>query len=189
MKGKIFNAQEVQAIIAGNKTQFREVSKPKPLIRKNDDYLFDDKGKLVFQKECCPYQIGQKIFCKESFNIFAGQVSYKQDLVGAERYFWRPASQMKQEHSRLTLLIKETRVERLADISEEDAIAEGNYLDRCECLPRRKDKSPIDACFSQHFCHTHGEEFKHAWNATHKKPEEKFEANPWVWAIDFEVWK
>jgi len=30
MKGKIFNAQEVQALIAGNKTQFREVIKPQP---------------------------------------------------------------------------------------------------------------------------------------------------------------
>jgi len=31
--------------------------------------------------------------------------------------------------------------------------------------------------------------FEQVWNATHKKPEEKFEANPWVWAIDFEVVK
>jgi hypothetical protein len=29
--------------------------------------------------------------------------------------------------------------------------------------------------------------FKRAWNATHKKPEEKFEASPWVWVICFEV--
>ena len=35
MKGKIFNTQEVQAIIAGNKTMFREVIKPYPIL--NDD--------------------------------------------------------------------------------------------------------------------------------------------------------
>ena len=25
------------------------------------------------------------------------------------------------------------------------------------------------------------------WNATHKKPEEKFEANPFVWVVDFKI--
>jgi hypothetical protein len=94
---------------------------------------------------------------------------------------------MKQEQSRLTLQIKEIRVERLAGISVDDAIAEGNYLDRCACLPRKKDKSPIDAMFKQNWCRIHGQEFKYAWNATHKKPEEKFEANPFCWVISYEV--
>ena len=153
MKGKIFNAQEVQAILNKSKVMFREVIKPQP--KENDAFLFDDKGQIVFQKDLCPYQVGQKIFCKESFNLFAGQVSYKQDLVGAERYFWRPAKHMKQEHSRLTLLIKEIGVERLQDISPEDYLKEG--------IKR----------------------FASNWNATHKKPEEKFEANPWVWCVLF----
>jgi hypothetical protein len=56
-------------------------------------------------------------------------------------------------------------------------------------LPRKKDKSPIDAMFKQNWCLMHGQEFKDAWNASHKKPEEKFEADPWVWKIDFEVVK
>jgi hypothetical protein len=69
MKGKIFTAQEVQAIISGNKRMFREVIKSKPLIKRGDDYLFDDNGKLVSQKDCCPYQVGQKIFVKEIWGI------------------------------------------------------------------------------------------------------------------------
>jgi hypothetical protein len=173
MKGKIFNAQEVQSILNGSKTMFREVIKHKDSSR-----------------ERCPYQVGQKIFCKETFEIWDDGLVYKADNSPANIVSkWKPAQHMKQEHSRLTLLIKEIRVEKLGDISEEDAIKEGKYLDRCACLPRKKDKSPIDACFSQYFCYIHGEEFKHAWNATHKKPEEKFEANPWVWVISFEVMK
>lgn len=177
-KGKIFIAQEVQAIIAGNKTMFRKITPFQPTNELAVDSL------LRLYK---PYQVGQKIFVKESFNIFAGQVAYKQSLANAERYIWKPAQHMKQEHSRLTLQIKEIRVEKLSEISEEDAIAEGNYLDRCACLPRKKDKSPIDAMFKQNWCHIHGQEFKDAWNATHKKPEEKFEANPWIWKIEFEI--
>ena len=32
-------------------------------------------------------------------------------------------------------------------------------------------------------------DFKDYWNATHKKPEEKFEASPFVWVISCEVVK
>ena len=39
MKGKIFNAQEVQAIIAGTKTMFREVIKPRIKV---ENYKLDD---------------------------------------------------------------------------------------------------------------------------------------------------
>jgi hypothetical protein len=205
MKGKIFNAQEVQAIIAGNKTMFREVIKPQIIKltdqqNKNlslvDGYTFNNeiwadlegcKKVAIFR---CPYQVGQKIFCKETFEIWDDGLVYKADNSPANIVSnWKPAQHMKQEHSRLTLLIKEIRVERLAGISEEDAIKEGNYLDRCKCLPCKKDKSPIDAMFKQNWCHIHGQEFKHAWNATHKKPEEKFQANPWVFVYTMEVVK
>jgi len=49
MKGKIFNTQEVQAIIAGNKTQFREVIKSQP-IKIVDYAVFPDNiiFKLLF---------------------------------------------------------------------------------------------------------------------------------------------
>jgi len=192
-KGKIFTAPEVQAIIAGNKRMFREVIKNKTSFedflqtREVGDNWYKDRtismrgqGGLWgdytlerFVEKFCPYQVGQMIFCKESFNIFAGQVAYKQNLANAERYIWKPAQQMKQEQSRLTLQIKEIRVERLADINEEDAIAEAPQY---SIIQPFGNKCPIDF-------------FKTLWNSTHKKPEEKFEANPWVWSIQFEVEK
>jgi hypothetical protein len=81
---------------------------------------------------------------------------------------------MKQEHSRLTLQIKEIRVERLSEISEEDVKAEG-----CEPVfyPPDGGSRPLIQGFQDY------------WNTTHKKPEEKFEDNPWVWVVNFEVVK
>jgi hypothetical protein len=164
MKGKIFNTQEVQAIIAGNKTQFREVIKPQP-FQSNSTY----QSLSVIRD--CPYQVGQKIFVKERFCVPNALHQVDEEIYG----IWKPASQMKQEHSRLTLQIKEIRVERLADISEEDAYKEGVQRTD-EWTGCADDLDFTDA-------------FKFSWNATHKKPEEKFEANPWVWSIQFEVAK
>ncbi|NBV06681.1 MAG: hypothetical protein EBS06_05535 [Proteobacteria bacterium] len=195
MKGKIFNAQEVQAILAGNKTMFREVINTKQsFIEPSEPY-----GKF-------PYQVRQKIFCKESFLQKLGSTqlpsgehetfftSSEVEYVanGAQERFvnpnafisdyWkkRPAQHMKQKHSRLTLQIKEIRVERLHEISEKDAIAEG------------AEKIGYDAdygTFHRSPCGDYRTGFIVNWNATHKKPEEKWKANPWVWCVSFEVIK
>jgi hypothetical protein len=184
MKGKIFTAPEVQAILSGNKTMFREAIKVQPT--NSEQKLFvtisgnkrrhnrcswlecDDKLNVKSRSDYFkyPYEVGQMIFVKENFNIFAGQVAYKQSLANAEKYIWKPAQQMKQEHSRLTLQIKEIRVERLKDISEFEAFEK-------EGMPSG---TPIYW-------------FAEEWNKKHKKPEEKFEANPFVWSIQFEVVK
>ena len=206
MKGKIFNTQEVQAILNRSKVMFREVIKPQPdnsgvyeagmapgigALTNNWAIKQDDK----FVKIKCPYgKVGQKIFCKESFWQFGG---YDGGSDGDEARFigsnkitfcpeeaakpqtlcksWkkRPAQHMKQEHSRLTLQIKSISVERLGDISEEDAMAEGVKLPKFE--------------HTDETWPTARKEFAKLWNATHKKPEEKFESNCWVWKIEFEV--
>ena len=210
MKGKIFNSQEVQAIIAGSKTMFREVIKPckqhpKSLCKKTrrahysidftENGLFWQPyggselqpfpycdGKLSASNsldEFCPYQVGQKIFCKEAWGRKAtgSGIAYKADNPNQLIYQhlpvkWRPAQHMKQEHSRLTLEITDVKVERLGDISEEDAIKEGVWNIQEKGSPRNWDIKNAFAIF---------------WNATHKKPEEKFEVNPFVWVVDFKI--
>jgi hypothetical protein len=213
MKGRIFTAQEVQAIIAGNKTMFREVIKNANYDSPVHSYkdwennglyypvatLVDENGtqftetQYSFDGIRCPYQVGQKIFVKESFAYIQDpeecvregepcEIHYKADYdaqgldkrdaedIGVK---FLSASKMHEWASRLNLQIKEIRVERLQDISGEDAIAEAPQYNIIQPFGN---KCPIDF-------------FKTLWNSTHKKPEEKFEASPWVWAIQFEVVK
>lgn len=188
MKGKIFNAQEVKAIIAGNKTQFREVIKKTQI----EPSSFLDRCGMELLLSECPYQVGQKIFCKEVFckSIF-GKAIYKDEekeirgFGGKEVVVkWKPAQHMKQEHSRLTLEITNIKVERLQDISEEDAIKEDVECETSEDHPFAEwyDYLKKIYCLS---CPS--ESFATLWNATHKKPEEKFYANPFVWVVDFKV--
>jgi hypothetical protein len=185
-KGKVFTAQEVQNILSGNKRMFREVIKVQPpTYIKNVNFAgqgtWEWGNSGVYVEE--PYQKGQKIFVKESFVDFRSNNSdifYKSDfeinnLAKIAELKWSPAQQMKQEHSRLTLQIIGIKVERLADISEEDAYKEGVQRTD-EWTGCADDLDFTDA-------------FKFSWNATHKKPEEKFEANLWVWVVDFEVVK
>jgi hypothetical protein len=198
MKGKIFKSSEIISILSKQKTQFREVIKPQPIQPESfSDAYFDcynkgnqwnwwtkDHKQLLGQIVKCPYQVGQKIFCKESFREAAGKIIYRADYESYKPITpWRRA--MKQEHSRLTLLIKEIKVERLADISEEDAIAEG--MEKTGCL-YLEDKTLDENKFKKfRWVKTEISDFAKNWNATHKKPEEKFEANPWIWKIEFEI--
>jgi len=202
MKGKIFNAQEVQAIIAGTKTMFREVVKPKLDDRANCGLGIHDNGQLLWdaRDDCgyyknydeikCPYQVGQKIFVKESFwvNKKHGKFCwYDQDIFECgDSIIKKPAKHMEQEHSRLTLEITDVKVERLADISEEDVIKEGLDLDSEHsrlCLNIQDQPYSNDLIDGSAFKTI----FAKNWNATHKKPEEKFEANPFVWVVDFKI--
>lgn len=204
MKGKIFNAQEVQSIIAGTKTQFREVINPQPTFIRPSPFcisFFEDTHGWCLK---CRYKVGQKIFSKEKFfedlayRKFAGFEAKDGLLEINARY-------MKQEHARLFPLIKDIRVERLQDISKEDAIKEGmffsdygkkcyheGYQDIKKCPSTvghqnqedgwnwKENKSPSECWGSAYWA------FANYWNATHKKPQEKFEGNPWVWVVEFE---
>ena len=183
MKGKIFNAQEVQAIIAGTKTMFREVLKPRIKV---ENYKLDDGSGIGMEilLEECPYQVGQEIFVKEEIahgGYFGACFVYSADGANSNKMWqthwsrhFRPAQQMRQEHSRLTLEITDVKVERLGEISEEDCWKEGFKTDY-KILPHGIFKKDASKFFTEN------------WNATHKKPEEKFEANPFVWVVDFKI--
>ena len=207
MKGKIFNAQEVQAIIAGNKTMFREVIKPYPIQLKGfSDVYFDcySKGNpwnwyTKSNKQPlgtiakCPYQVGQKIFCKERFFVSNYiELRYEANLSIDEKYYWLPAIKMKREHSRLTLEITDVKVERLGEISEEDCLDEGCYFAEVFLGDFSKPPRKIFNFSKKNLLKEDGLldyklAFKDNWNATHKKPEEKFEVNPFVWVVDFKI--
>lgn len=225
MKGKIFNAQEVQSILNGSKVMFREVIKPckqhpKSLCTKTrtahysidftenglfwrpyggsglQPYPYVD-GKLsntISLDDYCPYKVGEEIFVKESF---FEDLNYRKFAIFDENndLLKINARYMKQEHSRITLEITDIKVERLQDISKEDAIKEGaTFRPYCHGYANKdngwsmdwskvgKTLSESDVCLgSAQYA------FGNFWNATHKKVEHKWEANPFVWVIDFKI--
>lgn len=91
---------------------------------------------------------------------------------GHEGCRWRPSIFMPRWASRLTLRITDVRVERLQDITEEDAYAEG--ITDAQAMEFNDDGSP-DPVLA----------FFDLWNEINGVAAS--DANPWVWAVSFEV--
>jgi hypothetical protein len=83
---------------------------------------------------------------------------------------WRPSIFMPREAARLFLRVKNVRVERLQDITEEDAIAEG------------MSKTLVDGVV---FISAKGN-FHVFWDSLNIKRGYGWDTNPWVWVIEFE---
>ena len=79
---------------------------------------------------------------------------------------WYPSIHMPRWASRILLEITDIRVERLQDITEEDAKAEGIYKDPNVIYP-----------------YSYVEMFSHLWEAINGA--ESWNKNPWVWVIEF----
>lgn len=218
MKGIKCTSNEVNAILAGDKGQIRLVIKHQPnpkctlKSRRNRagnirwmEWHTNTDGKSRFSGiglgnwKCPLGEIGDLVFVKETFIQ-----SYLFDCDKDKRYeneiyypatdaskYWKeykndinyekfsPPQHMKQHQSRITLRIKDISVERLCDISDSDCWAEG-ICDKNFSFSELSSTSKATTLQSG---------FRDMWNATHKKPEEKWEANPWIWRIEFEVVK
>lgn len=86
---------------------------------------------------------------------------------------WTPSIHMPRWASRLTLRVTDVRVERVQEITEKDAVAEGTGIARVQNA-RSPSRGPlIDA-------------FANTWDAAYP---DSWSANPWVWVISFEVIK
>jgi hypothetical protein len=74
-----------------------------------------------------PYgQPGDLLWVRETFCEWMGMYQYRSDTTDNESIApWKPSIHMPKDASRLWLMVEEIRVERLQDITEEDAIAEG----------------------------------------------------------------
>ncbi len=91
-----------------------------------------------------------------------------------------PAIHMPRWASRITLRITDVRVERLRDISDDDAEAEGIYFDKIGFTAGYLGI----AGRNQEWSATPGIAFANLWRAINGA--ESWAANPWVWAISFE---
>jgi len=93
---------------------------------------------------------------------------------------WRPSVQMPRWASRITLAVESVRVERLHDITEEDARAEGVALDgRPIYLGKGHGRARVGTLIPT----TYRVAFERLWREINGA--ESWDANPWVWVVGF----
>lgn len=93
---------------------------------------------------------------------------------------WHPSIHMPKEAARIWLKVTDVRIERLQDVTEDGAKAEGVIDNRGFIHSPENEYDRI---------HTAREHFIKIWNSTIKKSylnRYGWDANPWVWVIEFE---
>ncbi len=201
MKPMFFNTEMVKAILDGRKTVTRRVVKQSIV----DKFVLAEDGRLLGSFDAChpewggyptvddaPYHPGDILYVRETWmreteqGIPTGGYIYRAsdnpapDGNGPLR--WRPSIHMPKEAARLFLRVTDVRVERLQDITEAGAFAEGvkdpyNYQN-----PEWYDQRNLTTSYSR-------DAFAGLWDSTIKKADLSlygWDANPWVWVIEFE---
>ena len=156
-------------------------------------FLDEAEAREHWTVQRCPFgQPGDRLWVRETYALSqvwdesrAGEMPmivgdvvpawYRADEGGGrfderDRGRWRPSIHMPRWASRLTLEIASVRVERLADISEEDACAEG-----VTAAPFCKAGRPAGQ--------EHVEAFEGLWRSINGA--ESWDLNPWVWVVGF----
>ncbi|ECH9120161.1 hypothetical protein R980_22375 [Salmonella enterica subsp. enterica] len=189
----IFNAEMVRAILDGRKTQTRRIMKVQPgtpefgLRRIIESSKANENGMYFWsQDDACgikarskpflfPYgEVGDRIWVRETFCAVpdheepAGCSALLYAADGNGPYGkWTPSIHMPRWASRLTLEITGVRVERLRDLSEDDAKSEGITPPSGGVLPGWEYRI----------------NFRDLWMDIYGT--DNWEANPWVWVIEF----
>ncbi len=183
------NAAMVRAILAGNKTQTRRIAKP---VRHPDLGNIYAPGALVLEREpqhvierACPYgRPGDRLWVRETWAYnpdhpgMAWHACYRAD-PGHEHdgIKWKPSIHMPRAACRIKLEIASIRIERLQDISEEDAKAEGAWPDE-SIVAKTADYFQRDALAVHPSL-----AFQMLWEGFNGRA--SWRANPWVWVVEF----
>lgn len=192
----LFNTEMVQAIQVGRKTQTRRIVKNQDGIhprRSNIGFLGWDDGHGYRMNPPC--KAGDILWVRETWadvpETKPGNIHYKasatiEDLkwFNEQGWKWRPSIHMPKEAARIFLRVKDVRVERLQDITEEQAEKEGCSAGRFHvtCGPFGNYNEPPEEFDAV-------EDFRRVWDSTIKPDDlDKYgwDANPWVWVIEFE---
>ena len=206
----LFNTPMVRAILRGRKSATRRVIKPQPYYERTPDRLYSGKvGNTDCEVWSWPsltvpkprYKPNDILYVRETWavtgtdvdifwfensgQLWDGMYVYKEELgdisdIGGR---WHPSIYMPKEAARIFLKVTDVRTERLRDINEKEAIAEGvgdpyEYKDA-----KWYDERPelLDSCKIAAFAGL--------WDSTTKKKDLDlygWDANPWVWIIEFE---
>lgn len=145
----------------------------------------------------CPYGVpGDRLWVRETYShgpVFNADQDYSTRLRYRANEWdsplpdgqkWRPAIHMPRWASRITLEVTDVRVQRLQDISEDDAAAEG--LELLRNVPRVGDIYRARSGNGDDLCDARlaSRAFAWLWDEINGK-RAPWESNPWVWAITF----
>lgn len=202
VKPILFNTEMVRAILDGRKSCTRRIVKgfipnnavwgytaftPKGYISCRGTFA-DGYGEKFFKLPC---KLGDILYVRETWKKAPNGYYYYEDWQRndiADVTKWKPSIHMPKEAARIWLKVTDVRVERLQEITEEQACMEGT--------------NPWDeACYENNGWHptlsdpdSGGEPnmvdgFHKLWNSTIKKSDIDrygWDANPWVQVIEFE---
>ncbi len=187
IKPILFNTQMVQAILEGRKTTTRRIIK----VNNSLKFMGFRDNKALFGKGCCVYETIKPPYMKDilyvretwlkadddKYHYRADETPVSKEAREEFGYKWRPSIHMPKEAARIFLKVTDVRVERLQDMREKELRAEGITPDK----EYEKFKHAAEANLEV--------KFATLWDGTiNKKDLNKYgwEANPWVWVIEFE---
>jgi len=193
MKPILFNTKMNRAILDGRKSVTRRVVKPQPRAIYHDGTILYDEGCPIILVEAqngrleqitVPYCPGDILYVRETFRETpAFGVMYRADWDNdACPYMesddkWCPSIHMPKEAARLFLRVTDAWVERLQDLTGHDVLAEGI------------DNGKSNPTMGNRWENMQRKAFSELWGSTVKKadlPLYGWDANPWVWVIEFE---
>jgi len=192
----LFSAPMVRAILAGTKTQTRRIIKCPPhyQIEEKDDgkpwpWMYDsERDRDHFMP--CPYgEPGTRLWVREAWRAVWSSDDEPPRAFNAGYRFWyeadaphqdgfgklRPSIHMPRCASRITLEVTGVRVEKLQDISEADAMAEGVAL--------HDDGKFTDYMSPTGYAGNAVSSYRSLWTSINGPS--SWEANPYVWAVEF----
>ena len=209
----LFSGEMVRAILQGRKTQTRRLVMPMPAypdafkgVRMEFNSsrcgvdIWNSSGTLPAHFWKCPFgKPGDRLWVRETWgkgsennvcHISDEEIFYRATDPGWDDndtgFKWRPSIHMPRWASRITLEVVSVKVERLQDISGEDAICEGVPCSRWsedDWVDSDGFRTPIVKRHAQAI-----EEFAELWDSIYgKKPGCSWADNPFVWAGEFKV--
>lgn len=201
VKPILFNTDMVRAILDGRKSCTRRIVKgfipndakwgytaftPKGCISCRGTFA-DGYGEKFFKLPC---ELGDILYVRETWKRAPNGYYYYEDWQRddiSDITKWKPSIHMPKEAARIWLKVTSVRVDRLQDITEDGALKEGAQGVRCY-------HAAIGAygctdCMNTGWLEPPTLEFMGIWDSTIKKTELDrygWNANPWVWVIEFE---
>jgi hypothetical protein len=205
----ILRAEEVRAVLDGEKTVLRRQVKPQPDVDKRKHRwgmslvngvlswgkapwrVSDPYNHYAEQSVRCPFGVpGDRLWvretwhwCRDCASVYGCETCTKGFVYRAttsdgesRKYSWKPSVHMRRWACRLVLEVTNVRVERLQDITEADARAEG-----LEPVPAHGAWVTSPRHEGGHW--SARKAFADKWIAIYG--EDSWEANPWVWRVAF----